>query len=71
MGRDDAQAADARRIEGVVVTFTDVTAAAGVAGGANEWSTSTGFLDYDRDGDLDLITGTHHTRGLARAQSHD
>jgi hypothetical protein len=35
-------------------TFTDVTAAAGVAGGASEWSTSTGFLDFDRDGDLDL-----------------
>lgn len=35
-------------------TFSDVTAAAGVAGGAREWSTSTGFLDFDRDGDLDL-----------------
>jgi enediyne biosynthesis protein E4 len=35
-------------------TFDDATAAAGVAGGANEWSTSTGFFDYDRDGDLDL-----------------
>jgi enediyne biosynthesis protein E4 len=35
-------------------TFTDVTAAAGVAGGSNEWSTSTGFFDFDRDGDLDL-----------------
>ncbi|MEN3339086.1 MAG: enediyne biosynthesis protein [Acidobacteriota bacterium] len=35
-------------------TFTDVTAAAGVAGGPNEWSTSTGFFDFDRDGDLDL-----------------
>ena len=35
-------------------TFTDVTAKAGVAGGPAEWSTSTGFLDFDRDGDLDL-----------------
>jgi hypothetical protein len=35
-------------------TFTDVTAAAGVAGGPREWSTSTGFLDVDRDGKLDL-----------------
>jgi len=35
-------------------TFADVTTAAGVAGGATEWSTSTGFLDFDRDGDLDL-----------------
>ncbi|PYR59033.1 MAG: hypothetical protein DMF91_15830 [Acidobacteria bacterium] len=35
-------------------TFTDVTAAAGVAGGPMEWSTSTGFFDFDRDGNLDL-----------------
>jgi hypothetical protein len=35
-------------------TFTDVTSAAGVAGGPAEWSTSTGFFDYDRDGHLDL-----------------
>ena len=35
-------------------TFTDVTAAAGVAGGPAEWSTSTGFFDFDRDGNLDL-----------------
>jgi hypothetical protein len=35
-------------------SFTDVTSAAGVAGGSNEWSTSTGFFDFDRDGDLDL-----------------
>ncbi len=40
-------------------TFTDVTAAAGVAGGANEWSTSTGFLDYDRDGKLDLYVANY------------
>ena len=35
-------------------TFRDVTAAAGVAGPPSEWSTSTGFFDYDRDGRLDL-----------------
>ncbi len=35
-------------------TFADMTSAAGVAGGPNEWSTSTGFFDFDRDGDLDL-----------------
>jgi len=40
-------------------TFTDVTAAAGVAGPANEWSTSTGFFDYDRDGDLDLYVANY------------
>jgi enediyne biosynthesis protein E4 len=35
-------------------TFADATAQAGVAGPATEWSTSTAFLDFDRDGDLDL-----------------
>jgi hypothetical protein len=35
-------------------TFTDVTAVAGVGGPPTEWSTSTGFFDYDADGDLDL-----------------
>src|SRR4029453_11385223 len=34
-------------------TFSDTTAKAGVAGGATEWSTSTGFFDFDHDGDLD------------------
>jgi hypothetical protein len=34
-------------------TFTDVTKAAGVAGG--DWSASAGFFDYDNDGKLDLF----------------
>ncbi len=35
--------------------FTDVTATSGTAGDADRWSTSTGFFDYDNDGDLDLF----------------
>jgi hypothetical protein len=39
--------------------FADVTAVAGVAGGPGEWSTSAGFFDYDRDGDLDLYVANY------------
>jgi hypothetical protein len=35
--------------------FTDVTAAAGVAGRPDQWSTCATWLDYDRDGNLDLF----------------
>jgi len=35
--------------------FRDVTEQAGLAGEPNQWSTSAGFFDYDRDGDLDLF----------------
>jgi hypothetical protein len=40
-------------------TFTDVTSTAGVAGERSEWSTSTGFFDFDRDGDLDLYVANY------------
>jgi enediyne biosynthesis protein E4 len=39
--------------------FKDVTEQAGVAGESNAWSVSSGFFDYDRDGDLDLLV-THY-----------
>jgi enediyne biosynthesis protein E4 len=35
--------------------FADVTAPAGVAGPAGEWSTGAAFADMDNDGDLDLF----------------
>lgn len=35
--------------------FKETTADAGLAGDEDEWSTSSGFFDYDRDGDLDLF----------------
>lgn len=35
--------------------FREVTESAGVAGDADAWSTGAAFLDYDRDGDLDLF----------------
>ena len=36
-------------------TFTDVTKAAGLAGDPGRWSTGCTFVDYDRDGHLDLF----------------
>ncbi len=37
------------------MTFTEVTADAGVAGDDADWGTSCGWFDADRDGDLDLF----------------
>jgi hypothetical protein len=39
-------------------TFTDVTEKAGL-GGIKEFSTSAAFVDYDRDGHLDLVVGNY------------
>ncbi|MCH2133558.1 MAG: CRTAC1 family protein [Phycisphaerales bacterium] len=35
--------------------FVDITAAAGVAGDDDQWTSSPAMLDYDRDGDLDIF----------------
>ncbi len=40
-------------------TFTDVTEKAGVAGNGKTWSTGCAFVDYDRDGKLDLFVATY------------
>jgi hypothetical protein len=40
-------------------TFTDVTEKAGVAGRRQRWNTGCAFLDYDRDGYLDLFIANY------------
>jgi hypothetical protein len=42
-------------------TFTDVTVMAGV--GSTRWGSSCAFLDFDRDGDLDLFVTNYVTMG--------
>src|SRR4029450_12127759 len=40
-------------------TFTDVSEKAGVAGTAARWGAGCAFLDYDRDGHLDLFVASY------------
>ena len=40
-------------------TFTDVTAKAGVAGSGKRWNSGCAFVDYDRDGRLDLFVANY------------
>ena len=40
-------------------TFSDVSSKAGVAGNGKQWGTGCAFVDYDRDGKLDLMVATY------------
>ena len=40
-------------------SFTDIAERAGVAGSGSEWSTGCTFVDFDRDGRLDLFVVTY------------
>ena len=48
-------------------TFTDVSEKAGVAGNGKRWNTGCAFVDYDRDGKLDLFVANYIDLDLASA----
>lgn len=48
-------------------TFTEVGAKAGVTGNGKRWSTGCAFVDYDRDGHLDLFVANYIDLDLATA----
>jgi hypothetical protein len=48
-------------------TFTDVTRAAGLAGSGQRWDSGCTFLDYDRDGHLDLFVADYLGFDLEKA----
>ena len=48
-------------------TFTDVSQKAGVAGKGTRWNTGCAFVDYDRDGHLDLFVANYIDMDLATA----
>jgi hypothetical protein len=48
-------------------TFTDVSEKAGVATNGKKWSTGCAFVDYDRDGQLDLFVANYIDLDLATA----
>ncbi len=48
-------------------TFTDVAEKAGVAGDGGDWGSGCAFVDYDRDGKLDLVMATYVKFDLATA----
>src|SRR5579863_1259120 len=50
-------------------TFTDVSDKAGVAGSGKSWGNGCAFVDYDRDGHLDLMIANYVDFDLATAPS--
>jgi enediyne biosynthesis protein E4 len=48
-------------------TFTDVSEKAGVSGDPKRWNTGCAFVDYDRDGRLDLFVANYIDMDLATA----
>jgi hypothetical protein len=48
-------------------TFTDVSEKAGVAGSGKSWGNGCAFIDYDRDGHLDLMVANYVDFDLATA----
>jgi hypothetical protein len=48
-------------------TFADVTARTGLGFAGTRWGSGCGFLDYDRDGDLDLFVANYLSFDLATA----
>jgi hypothetical protein len=48
-------------------TFSDVSQKAGVAGNGKRWNTGCAFVDYDRDGRLDLFVANYIDMDLASA----
>jgi hypothetical protein len=52
-------------------TFTDVTASAGLARKRTRWGAGCAFLDYDRDGSLDLFVANYIDLDLATAPRPD
>ena len=48
-------------------TFTDVSEKAGVAGNGKRWNTGCAFVDYDRDGYLDLFVANYIALDLKTA----